>query len=457
MTKMRAALIAAGVAAALFATAACESGSDTGGASATPGTFTANPTGALNAWGFNNADDVGQARLDYATKQLSGVSIKMDQTNFDAQKFSTRVASGDVPDVVQMDREAVATYAAQDLIVPLDECFTVNNVKPDERWYPNVVDDVTYKDQVWAVPQFYQPPAILLNKTVMDAAGVQDSEIDTSKPDTLLAAITKMYKTNGDVPSTLGFNPQATGQMYLWILGNGGKLIGDNGEPTLDDPANVAGLELLKKITDAQGGFAKYKSFTDSFDMFGEKNQFVQNQVGAEVDAQWYPNVLSPYKDKIKLAAVPFKDKDGNPFTVASGSAFVVPKQAKNPSAGCKWALALTEDGSWTAAAEARAATVQKENSVNTGLFTGSPKADQDIRSKYVKASGNAGFDQVIGTYYEVAPTGKSIGSSPAGQQLKQELTNAFTAALLGQKPAQQALADAQTTTMTAYKKITGG
>ena len=255
MTTRRVALIAAGLAAALVAMAACESGTETddGGGAAT-GTFNANPTGALNAWGFNNADDVGQARLDYATKQLSGVTIKMDQTNFDAQKFTTRVASGDVPDVVQMDREAVATYAAQDLILPLDECFTVNNVKPDERWYPNVVDDVRYKGKVWAVPQFYQPPAILLNKTVMDGAGVQDSDIDTSKPDTLIPAISKMYKVKGNVPSTLGFDPQATGQMYLWILGFGGRLIGDNGEPTLDDPANVAGLEMLKRITDAQGG-----------------------------------------------------------------------------------------------------------------------------------------------------------------------------------------------------------
>ena len=71
------------------------------------------------------------------------------------------------------------------------------------------------------------------------------------------------------------------------------------------------------QIVDAQGGFAKYKSFTDSFDVFGENNQFVKSQVGAQVAAQWYPNVLSPYKDQIKLAAVPFKDKDGNPFTVA--------------------------------------------------------------------------------------------------------------------------------------------
>ena len=82
--------------------------------------------------------------------------------------------------------------------------------------------------------------------------------------------------------------------------------------------------------------------------------------------------------------------------------------------------------------------------------------ADKAIRDKYVKPSGNADFDQVISTYYDVAPAGKSIGSSPAGQQLKQELTNAITATLLGQKPAQKALADAQTATMSAYNKVTG-
>lgn len=455
MRNRRAAFIAAGLAATLAAAAACGSGDDNGGGDAAD--FSNKPSGTLRAWGFNNADDVGKARIDYAAKQLTGVTIQMDQTNFDAQKFTTRVASGDVPDVVQMDREFVATYAAQGLIKPLDKCFSANNVDPKQRWYPSVVGDVTYKDQVWAVPQFYQPPAIMLNKTVMDAAGVQDSDIDTSDPAKLLTAIGKMYKAKGDVPSTLGFDPQATGQLYLWTVGMGGKLVGDDGKPTLDDPSNVYGLELLKKIVDAQGGFAKYKSFTDSFDTFGEKNQFVQNQVGAQVDAQWYPNVLSPYKDKIKLAAVPFKGKDGQPVTVATGTSFVVPAKAKNPSAGCKWALALTEDGSWNAAAEARAATVAQKKSVNTGLFTGSPNADKAIRDKYVKPSGNAGFDQVISTYYEIAGTGKSVGSSPAGQQIKQELTNAITSYLLGKKSAQQALGDAQTASMNAYRNVTGG
>jgi len=454
MRKWRTTLAAAGIATALVATTACSGSDDDSGSNTN---FSADVSGTLSAWGFNNADDVGKARLDYAAKQLNGVKIELDQTGFDTQKFTTRLASGNVPDVVQMDREFVATYAAQNLVVPLDSCFSANKVDPKERWYPAVTGDVTYKNQVWAVPQFYQPPAIMLNKTVMDAAGVQDSDIDTSNPDKLLAAIAKMYKTNGDVPATLGFDPQATGQGYLWIVGMGGKLVGENGAPTLDDQSNIYGLELLKKITDAQGGFAKYKSFTDSFDTFGEKNQFVQNQVASQVAAQWYPNVLSPYKDAVKLAAVPFKGKDGKPVTVATGTSFVIPAKAKNPSAGCKWALALTEQGSWDAAATARDQTVKSKNSVNTGLFTGSPAPDQAIRDKYVKPSGNAGFDQVISTYYDIVGTGKSVGSSPAGQQLKQELTNAITAALLGQKSPQQALADAQKASMNAYKNVTGG
>jgi len=462
MEKRRMAVLAAGVAVAFGVagvTTACESGSDdtTGGAGANASTFSSAASGALNAWAFDNPDDVGKARLDYAAQQLSGVSIKMDETTFDAQKFSTRLAGGDVPDVVQMEREYVATYAAQGLIMPLDQCFSANQVDPKQRWYPNVVGDVTYKNQVWAVPQFYQPPAIITNTTVMDAAGVKPEELDTSKPDVLLAAIAKMYKASGGVPTTLGFDPQATGERYLWMVGLGGKLVGDNGAPALDDPANVYPLELLKKITDAQGGYAKYKSFTDAFDFFGEKNQYVRNQVGAEVNYQWYPNVLSPFKDKIKIGAVPFRGRDGQPVTVATGTSFVIPAKAKNPGAACKWALALTADGSWDAAAKARAATLAKDNSINTGLFTGQPGPDKSIRQQYVKPSGNAGFDQVISTFYDVVGTGRSVGSSPAGQQIKQELTNAITAALLGQKTPQKALADAQKASMAAFKTITGG
>ncbi|NLP84529.1 extracellular solute-binding protein [Microbacterium sp. CFH 90308] len=447
----------AAIAASAVVLAGCGSGGGGGGGTGGDIDFTAEPTGALSAWGFENADDVGQSRLDYAAEQLSDVEVDLDATAFDAQKFTTRIASGDVPDVVQMDRRYVTQYAAQDLIIPLDACFEAQDVTPDDYWYPFVVDDVRYEDGIWAVPQFYQPPAIILNKRVMDAAGVTNEEIDTSNPEALLGAVEKMYQESGGVPSVLGFDPVSTGQAPLWILGQGGQLIDGDGAPTLDDPSNIAGIELLKQLNDAQGGYAAVKSFTDSFDTFGDNNQFVADQVGAQVNAQWYPNVLSPYVDQIQIEAVPFKDSEGNPFSVSGGTAFVIPAGAENPAAACAWMVELTSEGAWEAAGAARAETRAEDGGINTGLFTGSPGPDESIREQYVTESGNAGFDQTISTYYDVLEYGLSFGSSPAGQDIQNELNNAVTAALLGDKTPEEALADAQQAAMRAYENATAG
>lgn len=439
-------------AAAAVALAGCGGGG--GGDGAATADFSSAATGEMTAWGFENADDVGQSRLDHAAGELTDVDITLDQTAFDAQKFTTRLASGDVPDVVQMDRRYVLTYAAQGTILPLEACYEAQEVDPREQYYDFVIDDVTYDDQVWAVPQFYQPPAILLNQRVLDAAGVTAEEIDTSQPDVLLGAIAKMYQAGSGTPAVLGLDPVATGQGGLWILGMGGQLNDAEGVPTLDDPSNLPGLELLKEISDAQGGFAGVKSFTDSFDTFGDGNQFVTDQVGAQVNAQWYPNVLSAYVGQVELTAVPFRDSEGNPFSVASGTAFVIPAGAENPQAACEWMLNLTSTDAWMAAGEARAATRAEDGGINTGLFTGSPEADEMIRAEWVEPSGDEGFDQVIATYYETLDYGATLGASPAGQEIQNELNNAITATLLGDKTAEEALAEAQAAAMRAYESM---
>lgn len=416
--------------------------------------FGTKPSGTLKAWGFNSPDEVGTSRLAYAKKQLKNVDVKMDETSFDAQKFTTRVASGNVPDVVQMGANLVATYAAQKLIVPLDKCYSAYGVDPKSAYYPSVTDDVTYKGHVWAVPQFYQPPAIILNKRVMKETGVTPAQINTSKPDELLAAIKKMYKSSDGKPTRIGFDPVASGNPALWILAYGGKLVDSDGKPTLDDPSNVKGLQVLKQITDAQGGYAKLKSFTDTFDTFGDNNQYVKDQVGAQVDQQWYVNVLTPYVDKVDIGAVPFYGADGKPFTVTSGTSFVIPANAKNKDAACAWALDLTNLDAWKAAGAARAKTIAKTpGAVNTGLFTGSPEADKTLKSMYIKPTGNAGFDQAINTYYQIVGNGKSAGTSPAGQQISTELANVIASVLLGQKQPMDALKAAQDSAMQAYNK----
>lgn len=419
--------------------------------------FSMNPTGALTAWGFENADDVGQARLDYTKGQLGEVQITLDQTGFDSQKFTTRAASGTVPDVAQMDRQYVGTYAAQGLIMPLDKCFAAHGVDPAAQYYPAVVKDVTYQQQIWAAPQFFQPSAVIVNTRVMQEAGVSAEDIDTSKADALVAAAKKMTKAKGGNPTTIGFDPVATGQAPGWVIGFGGRVMDDQGVPTLDDPNTAKALAFLKQLIDAQGGWAKVKSFTDSFDTFGEGNQYVKDQVGAQLNAQWYVNVLSPYAKDLQISAVPYRGQDGQTTAVSGGTSFVIPAKAKNPDAACAWLVQITSEGSWMAAGDARATTIKgKPGSMNTGLFTGSPAADKAIREKYVKTSGNAGFDETIATYYEVLESGVSLGCSPAGQAIQTELQNAITSALLSQKTPEQALADAQAAAKRAYDQVAG-
>lgn len=451
-------LLAATAGAALFTLTAC---GGAGGGGAPAAEFSDDYSGSLSVWGFENTDEVGTARLDVADAAVGGndVEVELEAAAFDAQKFTTRAASGDVPDVVQMDRQFVATYAAQGLVMPVDTCFELYDVDAKQYWYPQVVDDVTYDGEVYAVPQFYQPPAILLNTRVMDEAGVTIDDMNTSDPEAFLDAVTKLTVMDGANPTRMGFDPQGVSKAGLWMLSFGGQTIDQDGKPALDDENNAKAIDFLTQIYDAQGGYANAKSFVDSFDVFGDNNSYVADQVGAAVFDQWYPNVLTSYADQVQLGATPVMTQDGEPFTVASGSSFVIPTSAKNPSAACAWLISLTSPEAWQAAGQARAETTANDpdrHGINTGLFTGSPESDQAIRDAYVKPSDYPGFDQTIDTYYTVAASGQSFGSSPAGQQIQTELQNAVTAALLGEKSPADALKDAQDAAMRAYNQVAG-
>jgi multiple sugar transport system substrate-binding protein len=437
------------------ALAACGSG---GGGQAPAEEFSAEASGSMRVYAWNAQDGVAEARQAYAESQLAGVSVQYDTANFDPQKFTALAASGNLPDVVRMDRQYVGTYAAKDLIRPLDDCYRMNGVDPSAYFYPAVVEDVTYGDAVYAVPEFFQPPAILLNTRVTEAAGVAPEQFDTSNPEALVAAAEQLTTTApGGELDVLGLHPTTDVSMASWLLVTGGTVMDDEGRPTLEDPGVVEAFEMLKALYDAQGGYSKVIDYANSFDQFGDENQYVTDQVAAQVYQQWYPNVLTAVADEVQIQAVPLRDAEGAPIAATNGTSFVIPTAAKNPSAACKWALAVTAEEAWMSAAEARAQTVAAEpGRMFTGLFTGSQVADQKIKEKYVVPTGNADFDQVIEAYYEVVGNGVSIGSSPVGLEIQRELHNALVVVGNGQMSVPEALARAQEAAMRSFEAVEG-
>lgn len=431
---------------------ACGGGEETAGEDVDWG---AEPEGTLKTMGFNPEDEVGSSRSDHAQEQLGdGVTVEMDTASFDPQKFAALAAAGTLPDVVQMERSSVATYAQKNLILPLDQCFEAQGVTPSEYWYPAVVDEATWDGQVYGAPQFYQPSIVIINQRVADAAGVTADQVDTSDPDALVAVAEQLTTLDGTKPTTLGFDPDMPGSITTWIQVFGGRIMDDEGKPTLDDPAIAEALDFMAELMDAQGGYTEVTSFKQTWDVFGDGNQYVNDQVGAATWAQWYINVLSNTKDNIQVSAHPIKDLEGNTFAMAGGTAFAIPAGAANPAAACKFITAVTSLEAWEAAGDARAATVEENDAINTGLFTGSPEADQAIREAHVVPTGNDGFDQMINAAYDSLSDARTVGSSPVGQQIDEALKNAVGVALSGEKSAEDALAQAQATAMKEWEGL---
>ena len=362
-----------------------------------------------------------------------------------------------MPDLQQVDRSIVSTLADKDLIIPIDECYTLYGVTPDQQYYPSTIADVTYDGKVFAVPQFFQPSALIANKRVLSAAGVTPEQLDTSKPDQIVALAKKMYAEKGGKPSVVGFDPDLPGSAFVWFTAFGGRTNDETGKPALDDPKNVEALTWLKQLMDAQGGYAPIKSFKDSMDTFGDKNQYVQNQVGVQTWAQWYVNVLAGTQNDISVAAVPIKTLEGKPLAMASGTAFVIPAAGKNRSAACAWMINAhlrgRLDGGRRGSGQDRPGREEHQHRA-VHRIAGRRRSRP---GQFVKPSGNADFDQMIKTYYEILPGNMTRGSSAVGQQIDQDIANAVSVALTGEKPPQQALADAQASSLRAWDQSKAG
>src|SRR5919106_6494657 len=141
------------------------------------------PTAArtLNIYGMGGRDDVAQGRLDIANKVIedAGHSVSNPVGGFNDQAFLARLAARDIPDLVYMDRNNVGTYAARNALLPLANCIRSENI--DRRMYRQAaLASVTYKGQLYALPEFTNQITLIVNNDVARQGGVAVADIQTT-------------------------------------------------------------------------------------------------------------------------------------------------------------------------------------------------------------------------------------------------------------------------------------
>jgi multiple sugar transport system substrate-binding protein len=424
----------------LLALAAC--GGVGGGGDSEPDSSGGKVT--ITTMGFGLPDEIATTRVDAFKADNADIGVDVVEGDFDEQQFLSALSSGDAPDAVYLNRDDIGTYASRGAIVPLDDCLDQQSVDMG-KFRDAAVQQVTIDDHVYGLPEFNQTRVLIVNTEAASEAGVDPTAISTGDWTGLESAAQAMAQRSGSKLSRIGYDPKLPEFLPLWARANGASLLSDDGmTATLDDPKVVEALDFAAKLVADQGGWSDFKAFRDTWDFFGGNNEFAANQLGAMPMEDWYLNVLAENSPDAPIAVEPFLDREGNPLTYATGSAWAIPKGADHPEQACKFIASMTSTESWVAAAKARAQARADAGLPYTGTYTANEEADQQIASEVWKPSGNEALDAGVQVLSDVQAAAFSLPPSPAGAEVKQAWMDAAQRVLNGEQSAADALARAQ-------------
>jgi multiple sugar transport system substrate-binding protein len=398
----------------------------------------------LDIYGFGPGDDVANGRAEIAERALGGARVNNPRGAFNDQAFLARLAARDVPDVVYMGRDKVGTYAARNALLPLANCLRSENI--DRRQYrAAALNEVTYKGQLYAIPEFTNQVTIIVNNNVARQAGVNLANISTTNWARLRAANKRMLRSEGGKVTRIGFDPKIPEFFPLWVKWFGADLISKDGlKAQLNSPQAVQALQFTYSLIQDHGGWDRFKAFRDTWDFFGRQNQVAENQIGAWPMESFYYNVLADNSPNVDITAKYFTNRRGGPITLFAGNGWAIPRGAADPDLACKWMKAMTSVDTWVAVAKDRRDLRKRQNRAFTGLYTANTRADVKIYEDVYQALGKKQFDDAVKLLVQSSRYAFALPSSPASAQFRQAYIDAINRVLARQQSPRQALNQAQ-------------
>lgn len=410
-------------------------------------------SGTLKVLGFGLPDEIATERVAQFEETYPDVDLQITEGAIDQQQLLTAIASGNPPDVIYLNRDDLSTYATRGAIQPLDQCLSDAGMDMGQ-FRQAARDSVTVDGQVFGVPDFFNVVILVENTKALEDAGISPDDFSTTDWDQLAAWNEALTKDDGGNLTRIGFDPKLPEFFPLWVRANGGQLISDDGRTAmLNSLEAVEALEYTAGLHAPAGGRAPFVAFRDTWDFFGAGNQIAQDQLAAFPIEQWYVNVLNDVSPDAPVKVAAFTDRQGNPITYATGSAWAIPAGAANPEAACAFMTTMSSPEAWERAATKRADMRAESGGTFTGTYTGNSVADDVIFGQIVKESGNAVYDDAVKVIVSVQDTAFSTPANPAGAEVRQAWTDAVNRVLNGEQSAQEALDQAQQEAQAALDK----
>jgi multiple sugar transport system substrate-binding protein len=400
---------------------------------------------SIVSWGFGaeETNPMAYSRINAFRETYPNIQIEL-VPQFEDQKLLTAFASKQLPDLLWMGRDKVASWAARDVLMPLDEMLDSGRIDMSQI-YPVALEDVKYDGQTYGFPQFMDVRTLYLNLDALADAELDANALDTGNWDQLAQFGAALVKKNGEAVERWGFDHKIqAGWLWLWARANGGRLMSDDGtEVTFDDPEAVEALEWGKRVYDEQGGFQLYESVATTWQ--GDE-QFARGQVGMTMYENWMLGIVARVAPDLNFKIVPVKQRGGqDSISFTGGPAWCIPNGAKDPEAAFEFITFMAQVETWTIGARAVKEAREAEGAPYIPSLTGNQVADQrQIEELYEPLGGP--YDEAVQLFPQLLQSSFSlpVSKSPAGNEVTDILkTDAVMPALRGEVPPAEALTTA--------------
>ncbi|CAN5405794.1 ABC transporter substrate-binding protein [soil metagenome] len=430
--------------------AACQPAGQSG-ASATPaggnaagGASTAAAT--VRVWGYGLDDARAKARLATLQKNNSNITISPVGGDLNTQQLLTAVASGDPPEVVNVDRVETGSWAGRGAIDPIDDLVSRDSFDLGQ-FYPILIEQVKYNGKLYGIPQFVNVDLIYMNLDVFKEVDVDPASVDPGNWDQLQQLGEKLYKMSDGKVVRTGFDTKIQdSRLWLWSWANGTDLIDrKTNKANFTDPKVIEALAWGKATVDKQGGEQARAAFAQAQNFFSAQNPVLIGQTAMTVFEQWLIGVLKVNPKANFRAMLPRVRNSKDTLTDATGSAFAIPRGIKDAKRDAAWTFikGTTSSEAWIAGEQATAADNKTNGQPYHPTITGNSVADQEAWTK-IYQSISPGYDEAVKLFPEAIKAARYRYSGPVAAQIAEAMTAAVNDALQGAKTPEQAMADLQ-------------